>query len=51
MGGMGGRKEVMVCGDDTICILAGLSWQTDPENDTTAWGQDGGEHGGVEGGV
>lgn len=34
-GGVEGEDEVMVCGDDTICLLvAGLSCQNDPESDT-----------------
>lgn len=36
--GGGVEVEVMVCGDDTICLLAGLSCQSDPESDTGARG-------------
>lgn len=36
--GDGKEEEVMVCGDDTICLLVGLSCQSDPESDTGAGG-------------
>lgn len=29
---------VTVCGDDTVCLVVGLSCQTDPESDTRARG-------------
>lgn len=30
----------MVCGDDTICLLVGLSCQSDPESDNRARGRE-----------
>lgn len=36
--GDGREDEVMVCGDDTICLLGGLSCHTGPESDTRALG-------------
>lgn len=36
--GDGKEEEVMVCGDDTICLLVSLSCQSDPECDTRAQG-------------
>ncbi len=33
-----GKEKVMVCEDDTICLLVGLSCQNDPERDTRARG-------------
>lgn len=38
--GDGKEDEVMVCGDDTICLLVCLSCQSDPESDTRARGRE-----------
>lgn len=38
--GDGMEEEVMVCGDDTICLLVSLGCQSDPESNTRARGRE-----------